>query len=219
MNNVLRNEKLNLFLIGIISIGLYGILSVMFAEERVIFSDGAYYLFNMVRVNGFWIEHLRYGGVFLEFWTWLGLLIQAPIYILLYLSSLGYVLTFLCAFLLLIFHFRDREMAYALLLLPWLLTNENFYWPQSELQIGLVYLLIVFAQGKRAFKSRGSGSRGNISFYLLATFSLLFHPLMIIPLIIGLSYLWILDDNRTLSNPIIMTGLLTLLFYVAFTAF
>lgn len=140
-----------LFRIGLIAyLGLL-ILSVIFYKQRVVLLDDALFLFNLVKNNGFAIEHSRYIATLPQILPVIARWLSLPIETIAMVYSVSYIVYWFAGYLLCGLVFKNHKMGVALLLCHILITTHTFFWIVSEILQGITLLVVVLAylDGKR----------------------------------------------------------------------
>jgi hypothetical protein len=187
----------SIYKLGFIAYALLLIMALLFYKERIIFMDTTLFTFNILRKGSFSIEHYRFIAVFTE---------MLPLLV----SKIGASLKGVICYLLCGLVFRKYHYALGILLINTILVTDIFYWPISELPLGLALLLTImaFLEGKTI------KHLNPLHFLLLAVFvfTLAFaHPLMMFPASFGLLFLFFSTKERSQRIMIVITGALFLI--------
>lgn len=152
--------------------------------------DTTLFTFNILRKGAFSIEHYRFIAVFTELVPLLASKLSASLKGVLLGYSFGFWVCFFICYLLCGAVFRKYHYALGILLINTLLVTEIFYWPISELPLGLALLLTIMA----FLEDKSLKQLNTVHFFILAvfTFTLAFaHPLMMFPASFGLLFLYL----------------------------
>ena len=160
-----------------------GIMAVLFYEERVAFADASFQLFSIIVKGDFAIQAGRFGAVVTQGFPLAAVKLGLPLRLVMLSYSLAFVVFPFLLWLILAFVIKNRKMAMVLALFTILLTNETFYWIQSELLQGCVLVIFLFGWIDKVDKI---AIPHLIGFYLLTAIVLFIHPLGFIPF----AFLW-----------------------------
>lgn len=188
-------RKINLFTFSVgllyFLVSLY--LAVFYNEERIAFGDAAYQLFTILRTNDFAIQVMRFGSSITMIFPLLASKFGFSLEKVVLIYSLSFELIALMVFLALIFYYRNLRLAISLLLLKTLAVSHTFFWVQSELLQGLVFLVLFLAWLKDKYIDSFNPIK-HVVFLLLVLTLVFFHPLIIFPFIFTILY-FILFNN------------------------
>ena len=153
-------------------------LAYVFANERVLFVDTAFMLYQLIQDGGFVTYNQRYAAALPQLLPKLGIGLHLPLWALVKLMSVCFVLLHWACFTLILHAVKHKAAAMAWVLVATVLTSQVFYWPQSELQQGLPAMLLLFAIiGRYDF-----GRRKPILWVITAMLTIaviFYHPLLI----------------------------------------
>lgn len=121
------------------------ILAGIFHLERIIYTDASFYLFKMIHFDSFNIELGRYTSVFYEFLPLLAIKFGLPLNYLVFIFSLSTILFSYFAFLICLYFLKNETCAFTVLFLNFIGISSSFFYPMSELVIGLIFTVILFA--------------------------------------------------------------------------
>lgn len=121
------------------------LLSILFYRERAFFLDAGFMLFNLVNEEAIQVYHYRFITVVVQVLPWAAVKAGAPLPVVAAVFSASYFLFFGTIYHLLVRHFQNERLGWALIFLLTLLTFDSFYHIQSEMYLGLALLLLVFA--------------------------------------------------------------------------
>ncbi len=159
---------------------LYLCMTLFFYQERIYYTDTAFYLFNMVQKESFFVAHERYIAIFAEILPVLMLKLHAPLKWVSLAFSLNIGLFYLSIFLFLKKVIRSESAIWSLIFLLSLPVSDTFYFVAAELIIGLAYTLLTAVFIEKYIEN--NQSKYLIISILLIIFSIWVHP--IIPLCI-----------------------------------
>jgi len=140
---VLTKEKIGI--IGILGYFFLGIMAFVFYKERVIIFDMAFHTFEIVRTKSLAIQSERFGAMFTQIFPLIAVKLNLPLSQVMILYSLSFVIFPLLAFILSLYIFKSKEIAISILLFSILIVTHTFYWIQSELIQGTIFMLLFWA--------------------------------------------------------------------------
>lgn len=154
-------------------------LAAVFFRERALFTDMAFQTVLMSTDGDFQIMVNRFGVVLVQALPLLAIKIGLPLQAVSLLYSVSFPLLFLGVYALIVRVWKQEELGLSLVTLLTLMVYDAFYWPSSEQQQGLAFLLLFFAFAQRdlCFKGIGAMLAALIAVPVLAYY----HPLICIP--------------------------------------
>jgi len=171
------NSKVLLYA-GLVLQGLFLIGAILLFKERTLYADTAHFAAEIAGGNRFYLGH-RFIALFSRLLPFLNAIAGGSIKTGLVFYSVNLALIFTVPYLLLVFVLKDRTMAFCLLLFQFIFTYRTFYLPISELQHGLVLLLVYWAYIRYLMRSGRPASR-SIWTYILLAILVNAHPLFIL---------------------------------------
>ena len=155
------------------------VLAAVFFRERALFTDMAFQTVLMSTEGDFQIMVNRFGVVLVQALPLLAIKMGLPLQVVSLLYSISFPLLFLAVYALIVYRLKQEELGLTLVTLFTLMVYDAFYWPSSEQQQGLAFLLLffAFAQKDLHFKSIGALLVALIAVPVLAYY----HPLIFIP--------------------------------------
>jgi len=132
-------------ILSVLMTGVLLVFSVVFYKERMLFLDGPHNLFLIINDGHFHIEEHRYGSFITQLLPILGYRLHLPLQWVMMLYSASFNLFFLAVVLLLVFRFREYNLAILFGLYLTLFASATFYWPNNEVHQGTAWLLLVYA--------------------------------------------------------------------------
>jgi fumarate reductase subunit D len=202
----LKPDYKKLFLLGLIAYPLLLLLSLVFYQERTIFTDIAFHLFFMAKDQEFAIQNYRFGAAVTQLFPLAGFWSGASLQTIMLLYSSAFILFNGCCYLFIGFVQRDYRLALVLLCSQLFIAADSFYWIQSELPQGLAMLVISFALLGRVWKG---GMQ--ILWWLLLTLSLVTtafcHPLLVFPFSFLVVFFWLDSQDYSRKNLVIASAI------------
>lgn len=197
--------------------------AVALFRERTLYADTALFAAEIAGGHHLFLGH-RLIAALTRILPLLGAIAGASVSTVLLLYSLNLALIFTLPWLLVSLVFRDRALSLAILLLQFLMTVHTLYLPISELQHGLILLLVYWAWMGHLIR-QGKPARFNPLVYVLLALIMNAHPLILIALT-GSAVLfrnngayWRLRDQRVLMVFAIAVYLASaLLFHTGYEA-
>lgn len=172
------------------------ILSAIFYQERALFTDIAYQTFLMINDGGLQVQVYRFGAGVVQLLPLLALKLEAPLWAISFCYSISFPLLYLLFYWVIVRMLRQPLMGWALVLLFTLMVYDGFYWPSSEQQQGLAFLLVFWAFVLRfpALDRWWMPLVAAVGIVALA----FYHPLVFIPFFFLWGYLgWLKPELRT----------------------
>jgi hypothetical protein len=197
-------KKLNraFFAAGLLLQVIFLTVSVVLYRERTLYADTAHFLAEISGSGSFYLGH-RLIAVLSRILpvsaSYLG--VSIPTSMILY--SVNLALMFILPYLLIAYKFRDRKMALVLLLFQFVFMFRTFYLPISELQHGLVFLLVYWSY-IFYLNHRERRPAGNMMIYLILIIIMNTHPIILFAFIASCLILsehegyWHAEDQKIL---------------------
>ena len=162
---------------GMILQCLFLIAAICLFKERTLYADTAHFIAEITGTGGFYLGH-RLVAVISRILPVTGSLLGASIPTSLTLYSINLALIFFLSYVLIAYKFKDRKMALVLLLFQFIFMYRTFYIPISELQHGLVFLILYWSYLFYLNKKGRRPSR-NLLVYILLIFIMNTHPIIL----------------------------------------
>ncbi|RYZ51919.1 MAG: hypothetical protein EOP49_10685 [Sphingobacteriales bacterium] len=201
------------FYIGIAGYLAVIVLAVIFYKERIIFSDGAFYLFTMVSTDAPAVFHNRFIGLLPQLPAFLTMKSGQSLETVSLIYSAAFAIYFLLAYLAAGLLFKSPRFALVTLFLNMLLMTDTFYWIFSEFTLGIALLMVLFAAldrdrpGYRPWQVWVTG-------LLLLPFIVYAHPLLFVPLCYTLAFFLLSRHSPTERKNLLILGAVYVLAYV-----
>ena len=128
---------------GFIYFGFMLIFSIVFAYERIIHSDAAFYLFKLIHFENFNIEHGRYSAFISQLFILPFIKMGFSLKSLIYIYSASFIFLFYLVFLILLHGFKQERLALVLMLVLITGLSHPMYRPVSESTQGLSYSILL----------------------------------------------------------------------------
>ncbi|MBS1775564.1 MAG: hypothetical protein JSS64_04710 [Bacteroidetes bacterium] len=133
------------YYLGFVAFAALLAMSIVYYKERTIFSDMAFYLFNIVKDGNFVFFHGRFIAAITEIFPLLAVKASFPLWVVALSYSLGVVIFNWVVYILCGSLFKRYDFALLILFLNLLFVTDVFYWMISELLLGLALLVLFFA--------------------------------------------------------------------------
>ena len=187
--------------IALAAIGALFILAAIFYRERILFSDAAFYMFDIVDRGGFCIQHNRYGAFVTQLLPWIAVKAHLPLKTVLISYAVNFNLFYVVVVSILVFGFKQYRLALLMTLYYFLLVSESFIW-LSEIPQAVAWMFLFF--GTAMFLG---GKRANIlllfvSLSVLAFLTFSSHFIVTIPALYLWVYLMLEKKNWPFSNGV-----------------
>ncbi len=170
------------------------LFSFVFARERIINSDAAFYFFKIVNFEHFNTEHGRYSAFISQIPLLAGVKAGVNLNVLVYLYSLSFIFLFWLVYLLIRHGLKNPGAALALVMVISVGVTDSIYRPVSESTQGLVYTLILFSVLYYPFPRTRPKWRDPLRITLSAVVIILCyfaHPLTIFPVLFIIGFFMI----------------------------
>lgn len=176
-----------LYLAGLGVYAVLFILAAVFSMERIVFSDGAFAIFHLVKDGDFGIQVYRFGDGLSKIFPLLAYYLHMPLHIIVLSYSLGFIMFYFGCYLVCGSRLRQYGLALIILLTNILFVTHSFYWPIPQEAQGIVLLAVLLAVlwGKD-IATLNIGMK-LVTIALLVTIAF-FHPLMAIAIAYVIAY-------------------------------
>jgi len=175
---------------------LLGIFSIVFAKERIINSDAAFYLFKLINFEHFNIEHGRYSAFISQLFILPFIKAGVNIDALIVIYSLSFIVLFFLVAFFLVEVLNNYAAGFTILLLILVGVSHSSYRPVSESTQGIVYSLLLF--GVLYYKTSLKISR-QIIYIILSVLIIILcyfsHPITVFPLVFIIGF-YIIDQKK-----------------------
>ncbi len=121
------------------------VLAAVFYRERAAFADMAFQTVLMCGEGTFQVMVNRFGVVLVQALPLLAIRLEAPLWVVSLLYSVSFPLLFWAVYALVVQVLRQEALGLTSVLFFTLMVYDAFYWPSSEQQQGLAFLLLFFA--------------------------------------------------------------------------
>lgn len=163
-----KTEKLLIFFFLVVLI----VLSLVFYKERIIFTDTVDMLRSMLREGSWIVTTNRYTSVFGQFLPLAAFKLGLPLTQIVIAYSLNLILIPVVFCLVSMYWFKETKTAWSILLFYTIMNARLFYFPVSEFQIGLCFLLFYIGLYQHYLQKK-------INSYVFWTLSALFIPTVV----------------------------------------
>jgi hypothetical protein len=170
------------FLVGLLCIIALLILGAVFFKERVAFGDTAYQAVLLLIEQKPVVNWVRAGSMIPQIIPLMAIWLHASLKTVMVLHSMSFLIFFLVIYLFAYRYSKKHLLFFVIPLYLVLITNEVFYWPQSELQQGMLWLCLY-----AVFLFEDKWSEMNITkawvlHFLFMLWIQFFHPLIFFPM-------------------------------------
>jgi hypothetical protein len=176
------------FISGMVAMLGLIVLGIIFFKERLIFSDTAFQAVYLLIEQRPFVNWVRVGSIIPQFLPLAAIWMHAGLETVLVLQSLSFLIFFLIIYLLAYKYSAKKMLFFIIPLYLVLITNEVFYWPQSELQQGMLWLCLYAVL---LFEKKWSGWNTWLALgihFLFILWVQFFHPLLFFPISFLLIY-------------------------------
>lgn len=169
------------------------IFSVLYAKERIIYTDSGNYLFFAIQSKSFFIAHNRFIAYLFEIPLVIGIKNHLSLQTITVLYSIGYFIPDLIVLSVLVMVFKDYTKTLMLVLLWIVGNNYDFFYTASEFHKGIYFSLLFWCFLEKYLVRRNKGILSILfSLMIILIWS---HPLIIFPLTFVLIYVYIKDEQ------------------------
>jgi hypothetical protein len=172
--NLKMPSKIALWLLTLLCLG-----AVYYYQERMLFSDASWVIYNIINQKQLFIQEHRYGSFITQLFPLVGVELQLPLKTILILYSLSFNLFPLVVGLIL---YRQKQYEWVILLALYLCicVSESYYWTNNEVHQGIVWLCAAMGLMTRQIKLHSHSVGNYILFGLVAFLAIFAHPILII---------------------------------------
>ncbi len=124
---------------------LFAVMSLVDANSRILITDPAYYLFNMITDVGFFIPDNRYTAVINQVPVILGIKMNLPLSVLIPLYSVSFVFIRFVYFFLVNNIFKNKVAGLAIITFTMIGVADSYFRPTSESSIALLNSCLLYA--------------------------------------------------------------------------
>jgi hypothetical protein len=181
--SMIINQKRYYFITGIICLLGLVMLGIIFFKERIAFSDMAYQAVYILIEQKPYINWVRAGSIIPQFIPLIAIWMHAGLKTVMIFHSVSFLVFFSVIYILAYRYSKKKLFFFIIPLYLVLITNEVFYWPQSELQQGMIWLCLYAVL---LFENKWSNLKVWIAMCIHFAFILwiqFFHPLMFFPIV------------------------------------
>ena len=185
------------YIIGMISWLAFLIMSIFFYQERTLFTDAAYQLFQLIQSGDMQPPHQRFGNYLVQIFPWVALKSGASLSTILLAFSISYPIILWTQWLVLWHGFRRPDLAMIQITGFFFMMFDSPFILQSGLYLSFGFTLWIFALYAQA-KTKGNAIR---ILLLIALISLVanLHPLSLLVFGFAWSFFW--WKEREWANP------------------
>lgn len=210
-------RKLSFNFWGISFFVFFGTMSIIDSYSRVLITDPAFYLFNIINESDFFIPGTRYTAVISQVLTVLGVKMNLPLKILIPLFSLSYVITRFIYFYLVSFVFKNRPAGLAIIAISVIGVAESYFRPTSESTIAMLNSLFLYVwlgySNKCLNGGKWNGFLGFLGTVLIILIGFWTHPVAIFTLIFVIAF-YIIQTKQYVSIYPYLTLILTVVIFL-----
>ena len=131
--------------VGYLFFFVFGFMVIRDAQARILITDPAYYLFNIINDSKFFISGSRYTTVINQVLVLFAVKLNVPLRILIPLYSLSFVLVRFLYYLLVTKVFKNQTAGFAIITFTVIGVAESYFRPTSESTIALLNSALLFA--------------------------------------------------------------------------
>lgn len=199
-------QNRTLLFVGLLAYLVLGILAWHFALYRIIYTDSAFQLVNIINDQKFNIG-TRYGAVFTQVFALVGVKLHLKLRELITFYSIGFIIIQVVVFTACLKLFKQPKFAIAMLLFSLNMAGYTFFWVQAELPQSINLLIFSFAF---IFYRKNSPELSLWEFPLLLAFAFLlvyFHPLVIFPFGFCIVFFFLNESSLQVRKRIVLLAI------------
>ncbi|MBS1623638.1 MAG: hypothetical protein JST83_06435 [Bacteroidetes bacterium] len=176
------------FTLGLLCFAALLALAGIFFRERIAFCDTAYQAVYLLIEQKPWVNWFRPGSIIPQFVPLAAIWLHADLKTVMILHSLSFILFYLAVYLVCYRYSRKTLLFFLAPLYLTLITNEVFYWPQSELQQGMLWLCLYAVLLYEGSFDKFSLLISSVLHFLFLFWIQSFHPLIFFPIVLLIIY-------------------------------
>ena len=191
--NLIKDWQLNYYnIFAYLFFVLFAIWAVVNAEARILISDPAYYLFNIINASDFFVPGTRQTAVINQIFVVLGVKLNLPLKLLIPLYSVSFVLLRILFFFIVNTVFKNKAAGFAIIAISVVGVAQSYYRPTSESTIAmlnsiLLYAWLCYTDGFQKLE-KWKSLVGFIGTVLLVLFGYFTHPVALFSLLFVIIY-------------------------------
>jgi len=201
---------------GHLSFAILLVMSIVYAIERNLYIDSAYYFFNLVNNGSFDIQHLRYSSFITQLLPLVFIKFGASLQLVMYMFSISFVLLFYGIWLIINFVLKSPYIGISLILVLILPVRENFFKPVTELHQALAWSLLLLAwlnyNIKKDIKQKYFNWKIILLSFVLILLCYFSHPISLFTILFVLAWI-IIDNNKWTDWQLYILILFTLVMF------
>ena len=193
----------------------FGIMTFFDAYARILISDPAYYLFNIINKSGFLIPDGRYTAVINQSLVVFAVKLKLPLDYLIQIYSVSFFIIRLFYFFIVNNVFKNRSAGLAIIAISVLGVAESYYRPTSESTIALLNSILLYAFLTYTHNKKGGIWKFVIQFtgaLLLVLFGYYTHPIALFSLLFVVIYYILINNTFKSVIPYLVIGFTLTLF-------
>lgn len=193
--------------------------SLFYYQERMLFSDASWLIYNIINQKQLFIQEHRYGSFITQLFPLIGVGLQLPLKAILILYSLSFNLFPLMVGLIL---YRQKQFEWLIILALYLsiCVSESYYWTNNEVHQGIVWLCATMGLLTSQVNLKNQKISNYILFALLAFLAIFAHPIVLIISIYAFGmFIFSLRQQLRLASilpyAILLVGLIVVKYYLS----
>jgi hypothetical protein len=152
--------------------------AALFSMERVLFADASFILFRIINSDSLQIQEHRFGSFITQGVPLLAARLQLPLATIVVLYSTSFTLFYLVVVLLLLYRFKEQELAILMGLYFLLFVSDTWFWMNNEVHQGIAWMFLFFAITRWLGRKNSHWIIRYPVFIILAILTLFTHPLI-----------------------------------------
>lgn len=166
--------------------------AAVFSMERVLFADASFILFRIINTGTMQIQEHRYGSFITQSLPLIAAYLHLPLKVIVVVYSVSFPLFYLTVVLLLLYHFKENELAVLMSFYFLLFVGDTWFWMNNEVHQGIAWMFLFFATTNALGRRKVNWLITVPVSTALAFLTLFTHPLLLFPT----SYLWLFFTGR-----------------------
>lgn len=144
-NKIDLNNNQGSYQIAIGVLIILGLLAIYSYQERMLFLDPCWIVFNIINTKTYCIAEHRYGAFITQSFPLIGMYLRLSLKAILILYSASFYIFYLGAAIVMGQVWKQKWAAVLLAIYLVLFVSDGYYWPNNEVHQGIAWMLLFFA--------------------------------------------------------------------------
>ena len=197
INKITKLDRKTIFIIGSATYLALLVLALLYYKERVIFTDVAFILFQLILEGDYAIQVQRFVSVFTQSFGLFASKLGLPLNWVAMIHSAGFIIYYYLIFLLLL-KLKARSLALGLVLYNVLMVTLSFYWIPSELMQAVAFVFLYLALLHKLLQREENSILLLVSSFLCLVTAVFGHPLIIFAVLFGILFFALHEKKKYL---------------------